>query len=126
MLAGQDLLVILVIILVIFGGNRISELGSGLGKGIRNFKKGMAEDDETTPKKLEDKSGKGQRDLKEASGPEKGPILPPAETSTPSEVEDNLEKIDEAKGENALQPIGQVLSRIEVPAEMSIPQEFIS
>ena len=41
MLAGPDLLVILVIALVIFGGNRISDLGAGLGKGIRNFKKGL-------------------------------------------------------------------------------------
>jgi len=57
MLAGPDLLVILVIALVIFGGNRIADLGSGLGKGIRNFKKGL-EGDETTPKKLEDRSEK--------------------------------------------------------------------
>jgi len=59
MLAGPDLLVILVIALVIFGGNRISDLGAGLGKGIRNFKKGL-EGDETTQKKLEDNSGKGK------------------------------------------------------------------
>jgi sec-independent protein translocase protein TatA len=58
MLAGPDMLVILVIALVVFGGNRISELGTGLGKGIRNFKKGMAGEDEATPRKLEDKSGK--------------------------------------------------------------------
>ncbi len=58
MLAGQDLLVILVIALVIFGGNRISDLGAGLGKGIRNFKKGISEDDESDPRKLEEKSGK--------------------------------------------------------------------
>ncbi len=45
MLAGPDALVILAIALVIFGGNRISELGSGLGKGIRNFKKGLQEED---------------------------------------------------------------------------------
>ncbi len=57
MLAGQDLLVILGIALIVFGGNRISDLGSGLGKGIRNFKKGLSEDDESSPKKLEDKSG---------------------------------------------------------------------
>jgi sec-independent protein translocase protein TatA len=55
MLSGPDVLVILVIVLVLFGGNRISELGSGLGKGIRNFKRSMVED-ETTPKKIEDKS----------------------------------------------------------------------
>ncbi len=62
MLAGPDLLVILVIALVIFGGNRISELGAGLGKGIRNFKKGLQEDDaEATPKKLEDNSRKSKQ-----------------------------------------------------------------
>ena len=55
MLAGPDLLVILVIALVIFGGNRIADLGAGLGKGIRSFKKGL-EGDETTQKKLEDDS----------------------------------------------------------------------
>ncbi len=47
MLAGPDALVVLAIALVIFGGNRISEVGSGLGKGIRNFKKGLQEDDPT-------------------------------------------------------------------------------
>ncbi len=59
MLAGPDLLVILVIVLVIFGGNRIADLGSGLGKGIRSFKKGL-EDDEIPQKKLEDNSGKSR------------------------------------------------------------------
>ena len=59
MLAGPDLLVILVIALVIFGGNRIADLGAGLGKGIRNFKKGL-EGDESVQKKLEDDSGKSK------------------------------------------------------------------
>jgi len=57
MLAGPDVLVILVIAFVIFGSNRITDPGAGLGKGIRNFKKGL-EGDETTPKQLEDNSGK--------------------------------------------------------------------
>jgi sec-independent protein translocase protein TatA len=60
MLAGPDLLVILVIALVIFGGNRIADVGAGLGKGIRNFKKNMEGDDEDTPKKLEDNSRKSK------------------------------------------------------------------
>lgn len=59
MLAGPDLMVILVIALVIFGGNRIADLGAGLGKGIRSFKKGL-EGDETTQKKLEDDSSKSK------------------------------------------------------------------
>lgn len=57
MLEGPDLLVILVIVLVLFGGSRIAQLGEGLGKGIRNFKKSL-EEDKATPKKLEDNSGK--------------------------------------------------------------------
>jgi len=61
MLAGQDLLVILAIALIVFGGKRIGDLGAGLGKGIREFKKGLQGDDaEAAPKKLEDNSSKSK------------------------------------------------------------------
>ncbi|HEX7123178.1 MAG TPA: twin-arginine translocase TatA/TatE family subunit [Gemmatimonadaceae bacterium] len=33
-----ELLIIFVIIILIFGANRLPEIGKGLGKGIRNFK----------------------------------------------------------------------------------------
>lgn len=33
-----ELLIILVIVVVIFGANRLPELGRGIGKGIKNFK----------------------------------------------------------------------------------------
>jgi len=33
-----ELIVILFIIILIFGANRLPEIGRGLGKGIRNFK----------------------------------------------------------------------------------------
>ncbi len=35
----QELLIILTIVLVIFGAGRLPEIGKGLGKAIRNFKK---------------------------------------------------------------------------------------
>ena len=35
----SELLVILVIVLIIFGAGKLPEIGRGLGKGIRNFKK---------------------------------------------------------------------------------------
>jgi sec-independent protein translocase protein TatA len=38
-----ELLVILVIILIIFGAGKLPEIGAGLGKGIRNFKKATNE-----------------------------------------------------------------------------------
>lgn len=37
-LGMPELLVVLVIIILIFGANRLPELGRGIGKGIRNFK----------------------------------------------------------------------------------------
>jgi sec-independent protein translocase protein TatA len=34
-----ELIIILVIVLVIFGAGKLPEIGAGLGKGIKNFKK---------------------------------------------------------------------------------------
>jgi sec-independent protein translocase protein TatA len=45
-LGMPELLVILVIIVLIFGTSRIASLGKGLGEGIRNFKKGIREDED--------------------------------------------------------------------------------
>jgi sec-independent protein translocase protein TatA len=53
-----ELLVILVIILIIFGAGKLPQIGEGLGKGIRNFRKATAkeqEEAEATAKKLEEK-----------------------------------------------------------------------
>jgi sec-independent protein translocase protein TatA len=36
-----ELAIILVIVVLIFGANRLPELGRGIGKGIKNFKEGM-------------------------------------------------------------------------------------
>jgi sec-independent protein translocase protein TatA len=33
-----EILIILVIVILIFGANRLPELGRGIGRGIRNFK----------------------------------------------------------------------------------------
>jgi sec-independent protein translocase protein TatA len=48
----QELIIIMVIALVIFGGKKLPEVGSGLGKAIREFKRGTSEPDEidVTPK----------------------------------------------------------------------------
>jgi sec-independent protein translocase protein TatA len=37
-LGVPELIVILIIIIMIFGANRLPEIGRGIGKGIRNFK----------------------------------------------------------------------------------------
>ena len=38
-----ELLVILVIVVLIFGANRLPQLGKGVGSAIKNFKEGMKE-----------------------------------------------------------------------------------
>ena len=47
-----ELLIILVIILIIFGAGKLPEIGSGMGKAIRNFK-GAVNEKETKPKENE-------------------------------------------------------------------------
>jgi len=53
MFGTQDILLLGVIVVVLFGATKLPQLGSGVGQAIRNFKKGMSESDETdvTPKK---------------------------------------------------------------------------
>jgi len=44
-----ELIVILIIVVVLFGANKLPQLGAGLGEGIRSFKKAMGgEDDKPT------------------------------------------------------------------------------
>ena len=40
-----EMLIILAIVILIFGANRLPELGKGIGAGIKNFKSGMKGDD---------------------------------------------------------------------------------
>jgi sec-independent protein translocase protein TatA len=55
MLSTQNLLIMLAIAAVLFGGKKLPELGRGVGEAISNFKKGMAEpaEIEASPKKEE-------------------------------------------------------------------------
>ncbi len=52
-----ELIIILVIILIIFGAGKLPEIGAGLGKGIKNFKKAtkepLMEDKDISAQKLE-------------------------------------------------------------------------
>lgn len=45
-IGAQEVLVVLVVALVIFGANKLPEIGGGLGKAIRNFKRASSEPDE--------------------------------------------------------------------------------
>ncbi len=50
-----ELIIILVIIMIIFGAGKLPEIGSGIGKGIKNFKKGVSDSDKKEPDKIEEK-----------------------------------------------------------------------
>ena len=45
-LGGQEILLIALVVLLLFGGAKIPELMRGMGKGVRSFKEGMKEVDD--------------------------------------------------------------------------------
>ncbi len=54
-LGMPELIVILVIIVIIFGAGKLPEIGSGIGKGIKNFKEATKQQEEESEKKIDDK-----------------------------------------------------------------------
>ena len=52
-LGTQELIIILVIVVVLFGATRLPQIGSGIGQAIKNFKKSVREGEEidVTPQK---------------------------------------------------------------------------
>ncbi len=57
-----EILILLGLAILFFGGSRIAGIGKGLGEGIKNFKKGLKDEDE--PAKLpehEDKADGGEK-----------------------------------------------------------------
>lgn len=50
-LGMPELIIILVIIVIIFGAGKLPEIGSGIGQGIKNFKKATSDEEQ---KKIDD------------------------------------------------------------------------
>ena len=53
-LGGWEIVIILVIVLIIFGAGKLPQVGSAIGKGLRNLRKGQSgelEEEETEPEK---------------------------------------------------------------------------
>ena len=61
-LGSQELIIILAIVFLIFGAKKLPEIGSGLGKAIRNFNGGVKSLEEGTPEKPKEET-------KDQSGP---------------------------------------------------------
>lgn len=54
--SGMELGVIVVVILLLFGGKKIPELAKGLGTGIKNFKQALKDDEENLSVDTKDKN----------------------------------------------------------------------
>ena len=64
-LGGPELLIIVFVILLLFGGKKIPELMRGLGKGVNSFKKGMNEVEEEINRPIESSTSKPAETPKE-------------------------------------------------------------
>ena len=62
-LGTQELIIILIIIVILFGATRLPQIGSGIGQAIKNFKKSVKEGDEidVTPDKDSSKQAKKEK-----------------------------------------------------------------
>ena len=55
MLSWTHILVVVAVIVLLFGRGKVSDLMGDVAKGIKSFKKGMADDDAAPQKRLDDK-----------------------------------------------------------------------
>lgn len=53
-LGTGEIIIIVFVILLLFGGKKIPELMKGIGKGVRSFKKGMNEIEDEINKPIEE------------------------------------------------------------------------
>ena len=66
-LGPLEIVIIVGVFLLLFGAGRIADIGKGLGEGIKNFKKGLRDEDETVrAKELPKKEDETPEDKKTA------------------------------------------------------------
>ena len=62
---GWELILIVGVVLLLFGGKKIPELAKGLGKGIKDFKQAVNEDDEPVTEKAKELEAKAETKVEE-------------------------------------------------------------
>jgi len=60
-LGTQEILIIALVVLLLFGGKKIPELMKGLGKGVKSFKEGMNEVTDITKDGDKSEEAKGEK-----------------------------------------------------------------
>lgn len=68
-----ELVLILVIVLIIFGAGKLPEIGEGLGRGIRSFRKAVKTPDEIDITPREGEAGSSSQAEQAEKPEEKGP-----------------------------------------------------
>lgn len=63
-LGGPELIIVLLIFVLLFGAKKLPELGSSIGKGIKNFKRGIdeASDEDEDERHVTTEGGSARRD----------------------------------------------------------------
>lgn len=65
MIGASEIIFIVLIVLLLFGGKKIPELMRGLGKGVRSFKEGMSDVEEEIKKPLDKENNKTEQQTKD-------------------------------------------------------------
>lgn len=75
--SGYEIVIILVVVLILFGGKKIPELMRGLGSGLKEFKKATSELDDVT-KEIDNTAADANKDssTKKNDNPETGGAAP--------------------------------------------------
>ncbi|MEW6544930.1 MAG: twin-arginine translocase TatA/TatE family subunit [Nitrospirota bacterium] len=81
-----ELILILVIVLIIFGAGKLPQLGEGLGKAIKGFKKSVHEADQIEADAQAQVAAQTQQGQIPAQGGQSAAV-PPAETAAPATAE---------------------------------------
>lgn len=63
-LRGTQLIIVILVVLLLFGGKKIPELMRSLGKGVNSFKQGLNDAREEINKPIEKKTGDGDGEAK--------------------------------------------------------------
>ncbi len=84
MLGGQDLIIVMVVVLVLFGGKKIPELMRGVGQGMGELKKGMEEGQRQVQEAIRHEDPAPAPVVSASSAPSVAATNPPAATSTPN------------------------------------------
>ena len=88
----MELMLILIIVLIIFGAGKIPQLGEGLGKAIKGFKKSVAEADALDVTPNEEPEGMSTPPPQQVASQPQATQVPPQETPVQQPVESTQPK----------------------------------